>query len=339
MQSSKFGSLGVLVIVSLTGLPVRAQQPPPIGKSYPTAPAISQTTSVATPASTYVLGPGDEIMIQGPELDEVVNRPYTVEPDGEVRLPILGEIRAAGLTIVDFEIELTRAASRYVLNPQFAATVVEFHSQPISVVGGVTKPGTVQLQGKKRLMEVLSMVGGFQADAGNTLRITRELQWGTLPLPNATTDPSGKYSVAEISIPELMQERTPGLNILMMPNDQITVSVSEAVYVVGDVHQPGGFLLGEHKDMTVLQAIALAQGISETSNPTHSQIIHHPANGTTHTETPVDVKKILAGKAGDIPLEAGDILLVPGSLSKKAGIKTIDAAITTASEMAIWGRF
>lgn len=338
MQSSNLASLGVLVIVSLAALPVRAQQPPPIAKTDP-VPSNSQTASLATPPSTYVLNTGDQIMIQGPELEEVVNRPYTIEPDGEVKLPILGDVKAAGFTIVDFDAQLTRAASKYIRNPQLAATVVEFHSQPISVVGAVVKPGIVQLQGKKRLMEVLSMVGGFQANAGNTLHITRELQWGTLPLPNATTDSSGKFSVAEISIPELMQERTPGLNILMKPNDQIAIPVSDVIYVVGDVGQPGGYLLGEHKDITVLQAIALAQGISPTSDAKHSRVIHHPENSTSHTETPVDVRKILAGKTNDVPLEAGDILLIPGSLSKKAGIRTVDAAISTASEMAIWGRF
>lgn len=335
MQSFNLAFCGVLVISSLAALPARAQQP--IAKATPATPA-KQSTSTATP-STYVLNPGDQIMIEGPELDEVVGRPFTIEPDGNVNLPILGEVKAAGLTIVDFDAQLTRAASKYVRNPQLAATVVEVRSQPISVVGAVVKPGIVQLQGRKRLMEVLSMVGGFQANAGNTLRITRELKWGALPLPNATTDSSGSYSVAEISIPKLIQDKTPELNILLMPNDQIAIPVSETVYVVGDVRQPGGYLLGEHNDITVLQAIALAQGISPTSDAKHSEVIHHPANGAVHTETRVDVKKILAGKAKDFPLEAGDILLVPGSLSKKAGIRTVDAAITTASAMAIWGRF
>ena len=259
-----------------------------------------------------------------------------IDADGYVSLPMLGRIKAGGLTVGEFETELNRTASKYVRDPQLVASVAEFHSQPISVVGAVTQPGAQQLQGKKNLMQVISMVGGFRPDAGNTLSIARELRWGPLPLPNATTDSSGKYSVAEISIPELLQATNPRLNILIMPNDVITVPVSETVYVVGDVHKAGGFLLGEHKNMTVLQAVAMAEGIDGTSDAKHSRIIHHAADGALRSETPVDVRRIMQGKGEDLPLDGGDILFVPGSLSRKAGLKTVEAVIQTASGIAIW---
>jgi polysaccharide export outer membrane protein len=349
MQKAKALGTAVLIVLLLPGInwaaqradtqvqPVQPVQPVPVQG----APGASQAVPSAAPAaaptpSTYLLGPDDQIIIQGPEMDEIVNKPYRIDPDAYVSLPMLGRIKAGGLTIGDFERELNRAASKYVRNPQLVASVAEFHSQPISVVGAVNQPGAQQLQGKKTLMQVISMVGGFRTDAGNTLSIARELQWGPLPLPNATTDPTGKYSVAEISIPELLQEKTPQLNILVMPNDVITIPVSDTVYVVGDVHKPGGFLLGEHKNMTVLQAVAMAEGVSGTSDSKHSRIIHHAADPQLRSETPVNVKLILAGKQQDLPLDGGDILFVPGSLSKKAGLRTVEAAIQTATGLAIW---
>lgn len=345
MQNAKSICAVVFAVLLLAIVPSGAQQTParvqPVpSQPYPaisqTAPAAAQNAVPATVPSTFLLGPDDQIIIQGPELDEVVNRPYRIDPDGYVSLPMLGKIKAGGMTVGDFETELNRAASKYIRDPQLVASVAEFRSQPISVVGAVNTPGAQQLQGKKTLMQVISMVGGFRSDAGNTLSIARELQWGVLPLPNATTDPSGKYSIAQISIPELLQEKSPQLNILIMPNDVITVPVSETVYVVGDVHKAGGFLLGEHKNMTVLQAVALAEGIDGTSDSKHSRIIHHAADNTQRTETPVNVKMILAGKAEDVPLDGGDILFVPGSMSKKAGLRTVEAAIQTASGLAIW---
>ncbi len=185
-------------------------------------------------------------------------------------------------------------------------------------------------------MQMISMVGGFRPDAGNTLKITRDLQWGPLPLPNATTDSSGKFSVAEIGVPDLLQGKNPQLNILVMPNDVITIPSSETVYVVGDVHKAGGFLLGERQNMSVLQALAMSEGISGTADAKHSRIIHRPPGTTEQTETPVDVKRILQGKAQDVPLDGGDILFVPGSMSKKVGLRTVEAAIQTASGIAIW---
>lgn len=320
---------------------LRAQQAPqriqPVPATSPQGALSAQ--SGAAPAivpSTYLLGPDDQIIIQGAEVDEIVNKPYRIDPEGYVSLPMLGRLKAAGMTISDFEAQLNRTAAKYVRDPQLVANVAEFHSQPVSIVGAVNQPGGQQLQGKKTLMQLISMVGGFRPDAGNTLSIAREIQWGPLPLPNATTDPTGKYSVAEIGIPELLQEKNPQLNILMMPNDVVTVPVSETIYVVGDVHKAGGFLLGEHKDMTVLQAVAMAEGIDGTSDSKHSRIIHHPDDPSLRTETPVNVKLILAGKAQDLPLDGGDILFVPGSMSKKAGLKTVEAVIQTASGIAIW---
>jgi polysaccharide biosynthesis/export protein len=356
MQNAKSVCMTVLFILLLASIHLGAQQrvtpvqPVPSGpmpaasqtgpaKGQTAAPATDPNTAPTTTPSTYFLGPDDQIIIQGPEMDEVVNKPYRVDPDGYISVPMLGRIKAGGMTIGDFETELNKAASKYVRSPQLVASVAEFHSQPISVVGAVNQPGAQQLQGKKTLMQVISMVGGFRTDAGNTLTITRELQWGKLPLPNATTDPTGKYSTAEVSIPELLQEKTPQFNILIKPNDVITVPVSETVYVVGDVHKAGGFLLGEHKDMTVLQAVAMAEGINSTSDSKHSRIIHHAADASLRSETPVNVKMILAGKAEDVPLNGGDILFVPGSLSKKAGVRTVEAVIQTATGMAVWGRF
>ena len=333
-----------VVILLLAVIPLTAQQTPtrvqplpaqPLPAASQAAPSTAQNTAPATP-STYLLGADDQIIIQGPEMDEIVNRPYRIDPEGYVSLPMLARIKAAGMTIGDFETVLNRAAAKYVRDPQLVASVAEFHSQPISVVGAVNQPGAQQLQGKKTLMQVISMVGGFRSDAGNTLSIARESQWGVLPLPNAQTDPTGKYSIAEISIPELLQAKTPQLNILIMPNDVITIPASETVYVVGDVHKAGGFLLGERKNMTVLQALAMAEGVAGTSDSKHSKIIHHAADNTQRTETPVNVKLILAGKAEDVPLDGGDILFVPGSISKKAGLRTVEAAIQTASGLAIW---
>lgn len=348
MQNAKSLGIGVLIILLLPLVNLSAQradtrvqsiQPTqPVPAASPSAPSTATSTapaSASTP-STYLLGPDDQITIQGPEMDEVTNRPYRVDPDGYVSMPMLGRVKAGGLTIGDFETQLNLAAAKYVRNPQLVASVAEFHSQPISVVGAVNQPGAQQLQGKKTLMQVISMVGGFRSDAGNTLTVTRESQWGPLPLPNATTDPSGKYSVAEISIPELLQEKNPQLNIPIMPNDVITIPVSDTVYVVGDVHKPGGFLLGEHKNMTVLQAVAMAEGVSGTSDSKHSRIIHHAADPNQRFETPVNVKLILAGKQQDLPLDGGDILFVPGSVSKKAGLRTVEAAIQTATGLAIW---
>jgi polysaccharide export outer membrane protein len=340
MQNVKFVWVGMIAVLLFPIIKASGQtrvQPVPAAtvQPVPSAEAQKDAAPAAVP-STYLLGPDDQLVIQGPEVDEIVNKPYRIDPEGYVSLPMLGKIKAAGLTLGEFETQLNRTASKFIREPQLVVSIGEFHSQPVSVVGAVNQPGTQQLQGKKTLMQMISMVGGFRPDAGNTLKITRDLQWGPLPLPNASTDSSGKFSVAEVRVPDLLQGKNPQLNILVMPNDVITIPSSETVYVVGDVHKAGGFLLGERQNMSVLQALAMSEGISGTSDAKHSRIIHRAQGSTEQTETPVDVKRILQGKAQDVPLDGGDILFVPGSMSKKVGLRTVEAAIQTATGLAIW---
>jgi len=134
-----------------------------------------------------------------------------------------------------FEEELNKRLSVYVREPQVVATIAEFRSQPVSVVGAVKSPGTHQLEGHKSLMEIISMAGGFREDAGNTIAITRELEWGTIPLPNARIDSSGKFSLAGVSIRQILEGNDPAASISIMPHDVITVPKAELVYVIGGV--------------------------------------------------------------------------------------------------------
>ncbi|HZP33409.1 MAG TPA: polysaccharide biosynthesis/export family protein [Candidatus Acidoferrales bacterium] len=321
MQKAKLVCLSALMFSSLSIL--RAQDIPGSVK-IDHSETVNEDAKRTSLRSTYTLSPDDEVIIQGIGMDEATNRPYRIDPDGNVSLPMLGRVKAAGLTLHDFELELDQAASKYIRHPQVAASLAEYHGQPVSVVGAVNRPGTQQLEGKKTLMQVMSMVGGFRNDAGNTISIARELKWGVLPLPNTTIDPTGTHSIAQISIPELLQEKPSELNILIMPNDVISVPVSETIYILGDVRKPGGFLLGQRKTVTVTEAVALAQGLSSTSDARHSRIIRHSGANMPAGGIPINLKQVLAGKAQDVLLEGGDTLFVPGSLSKKAGAAALD---------------
>src|SRR5438445_7700228 len=142
MQNAKSLGLGVLIILLLPVLNLRVQradtrvqsvQPIQPVQPVPVAsPSTPSTAPVSAPTpSTYLLGPDDQITIQGPEMDEVTNRPYRVDPEGYVSMPMLGRVKAGGLTIGDFDTQLNLAAAKYVRHPQLVASVAEFHSQPI----------------------------------------------------------------------------------------------------------------------------------------------------------------------------------------------------------------
>ena len=320
-RSGRLVSTAIIVTVLLHGARLTAGQASPAATSAP---------------STYVLGRDDGISFLGIDADEIVNKQFRIDSAGDVSLPMVGRLHAAGLTVRQFEENLNEHLSTYIREPHIVVAITEFRSQPISVLGAVRSPGTYQLQGRKTVVEVISLAGGFREDAGNTVKITRELEWGEIPLSNANIDPLHNFSVAEVRIKEILEAQNPKDNILMMPHDVITVPRGELVYVIGEVKKAGGFILTERSNMSVLQALSMAEGLERTANAGHTKILRLESGKELRTEIAVNLKKILDGTSNDVPLQAGDILFVPGSTAKKAGARTLEAVVQAAVGAAIW---
>lgn len=81
------------------------------------------------------------------------------------------------------------------------------------------------------------------------------------------------------------------------------------VYVVGAVNKPGGYVLQERETLTILKALDLSGGLSETAAKGSAKVIRRK-NGAK-SEIPVDLNKVLQGKARDLELVADDVLFVP----------------------------
>jgi polysaccharide export outer membrane protein len=286
--------------------------------------------------STYLLGPDDQLEISGPELTEFGNKPARIDSDGDIQAPLVGRIHVAGLTVQQVEQQLNQALKKYIREPQVVVNVAEVRSQPVSILGAVNTPGVHQIQGHKTLLEMLASAGGIRQDAGYSVRITRQLEWGCIPLPGATLDPTGQFSVAELNLKKIMEAKDPAENIQILPHDVISVPKAEMVYVIGDVRRSGGFVLGEHQSISVLQALSLAEGLNGTADTRHAKILRLKRDADQREELPVDVKSLLSGKKQDVSLQADDILFIPGSTGKKAALRAAEAVIQAGTGMAIW---
>src|SRR5437867_4019906 len=124
--------------------------------------------------STYVLGPDDVVNIRVLDAEEITDKPVRISSTGQISLPMIGRLQAAGLTVEQLEAELVTQLKAYFKEPEVAVSMAEFRSQPVSVIGAVGNAGVLQLQGSKTLVEILSMAGGLRADAGYSIRITRK---------------------------------------------------------------------------------------------------------------------------------------------------------------------
>jgi polysaccharide export outer membrane protein len=322
----------ILISLLLLRWPAVSSAQQPADQSVPQP---SNSTPVIQHPSAYVLGADDQITIQALEAEEISNKPVRIDADGYITLPLLGRVHAGGLTVGQLEAEMTARLKTYIQEPQVSVNITEFRSQPVSVIGQVKNPGVQQLQGRKTLVEVLSLAGGLQPDAGHSVKITRRPEWGPIPLPNATKEPGGNFSIAEVSLKRIMEAKNPEENILIQPNDVISVPRAEMVYVIGEVKKPGGFILSDRKTVSVLQALSLAEGLELNASAKNAKIIRESAT-SNRTEIPLNLKDVLAGKSTDIPMYPDDILFVPNSSARTILGKTAEAALRMGTGIAIY---
>jgi polysaccharide export outer membrane protein len=272
------------------------------------------------------------------DVEEINEKPVTIDVNGFLRLPLVGRLRAAGLSLTEFETELSDRYQTYLVRPDVSVSVSAFRSQPVSVVGAVKTPGIYQVEGRRTIFEMLSLAGGLDPAAGATLNITRRLEYGRIPLPSAEDNATGEFSVANVRLKSIMSATNPEENIAVMPHDVITVPRAEIVYVIGEVQKAGGFTLNEQEHMTILQALSLAGGLAREASSKNAKILRAASAQTKREELPVNVKAILDGKAPDVTMQPEDILFVPSSQPKRAAARAAEAAIQVATGVIIWRR-
>lgn len=301
-------------------------------------------TELSTPKeapTTYTLGPDDQIMVKVLDAEEISTdkqAPIRIDSRGNITLPMVGRVKAAGLTTEQLEAEIENRLAKYFKEPDVTVALTELRSQPVSILGAVAQPGVHQLQGRKTLFEALSLAGGLKPEAGHSVKITRKLEWGRIPLPTAQDDPTGQFSVAALNVKSIMEAKNPEENILVRPNDVISVPRADVVYVVGAVRKAGGFVLGEHETISTLQALSLAEGLDRSAAMKDAKIMRAVAGSDQRTEIPVNLKLVMEGKGSDVAMRAEDILFVPLSGAKNAAMRGLEAAIQIGTGVAIYRR-
>lgn len=290
-----------------------------------------------TQPTDYILGAGDQLVLHVTDLDDITDRPLRIDPSGQIDLPLVGRVQAAGLTIDQLKAELKTSLGKYITKPQIAINLTENQSRPVSVVGAVNSPGVHQLEGPKHLLEVISMSGGIRTDAGPDVIVTREPRFGSLSAPGAKVVLSSGFSTARFSLDALMSSKNPEDNILVQPGDVISVPKADLIYVVGDVKKAGGFPLSTHASVSLLQAVSLAEGLGPFASAKHARILRpSPGGDGTPHEIEVDVQKIFAGQSPDVPLYANDVLFIPNSVTKATAARAIETVVGLTTGLLIY---
>ena len=320
--------------------------------------------SLATPATDseqgeYRIGSHDLLEINVFEAPDL-NRSLRVSAGGEISMPLLGAVQSSGLTARELEGTLEVRLRQYMKDPHVGVFVTTVESHPVSVVGAVKKPGVFQIRGTKTVLEMLSMAEGLSDDAGDEVLVMRGagLHFGSdsnggsanpdvtaspapqspsqTQVPSGAADDLSYNDTIKINLKDLLESGDQRFNVAVYPGDIVKVTRGGIIYVIGDVKKPGGFVLKTDQNMSVLKAIALAEGLNATAAKSRTKIIRTDEKTGQRFEFPIDLGKVLAGKTPDTPLKPADIVFIPNSSGKTMLYKGSEAAVATASGLIIW---
>ena len=279
--------------------------------------ATAQPNAATVPPSAgelsldYVLGPDDALVVHAYEMeDQIPDSPVLVERDGTIPLPVLGKVKAEGLTVQQLQETLVDRLKRYVREPRVNITIAKFRSEPVFVAGAFRAPGIYQLEQHKTLLDLITAVG-MQPDASHTIKITRRLDYGPIPLASAVQQPGAKTTTAEIDISSVKEGTNPVGNLDLKPYDVIFAKQAEMIYVLGDVNKSGPLEVGDHETLSVLQVLSMSGGLAPQANLEKAVVLRPALDVNKKTAIPVNVKRILATRDEDFALKPNDILYVP----------------------------
>lgn len=276
------------------------------------------------------LGPNDLIAVSVYDAPEF-SRTVRVSADGFIRLPMLKErINANGVMPGALETAIAEQLVReqLLVDPFVTVNVAEYQSRPISVSGSVRMPIVFQAEkGSTTLLEAVAKAQGLREDAGQEILVS-----------NSQPGPDGKSILLTRRIPvrALFDASDPSLNLPLYGGEEIRVPEAGKIYVVGNVKKPGAFNVQPGADTTVLQLLALAEGLDNFAE--NEAFIYRREGAGSKNEIPIPLKDILRRRSPDVPVVANDILYIPDSRRKHVTLSVLEKVLlfgTTAGATAL----
>jgi polysaccharide biosynthesis/export protein len=281
------------------------------------------TAGAQTAKESLLIGPGDQLHIQVADTPEMEQHPRVTDA-GEVPVQGAGNVRVAGLTpaAAGVAIQDQLVAANYMRHPTVLVTIEQFATQTVSVLGEVKTPGAYPIGTPRSILDVLALAGGLTPVADRNIVIERHGDRTNLV----------DYNYSNKSSQAVDQQ------VLVNPGDIVLVAKAGIVYVLGDVNRPGAFPMANNEsNMTMLQALALAGGLTKTAKQGQARLIRKETDGS-YSDKKISVGDLQQGKKPDMAMLPGDVLYVPFSFGRNLavfGSSSIAASATSAVVYAV----
>ncbi len=257
-----------------------------------------------TELKPYTIDTGDVLVItmtgvSGEEAYTETTLRRRVYSDGTIRLPMVGAVKVAGLTLEQAEQAIINAhVPRYLKDLSVYLDLASPEETTVMVVGAAGQSGPVKLpRNERNVLYALARALGFSAAASGKVRV--------IPI-----DP--QREVREYDLTDANDLRRALLAPPLQSGDMIVVEPAEtsAVYLTGLVNAPGPISIPPHGHISLLRAIAAAGGVRDLLDPPDATLWRRLPDGR-QVRVKLPLQDILSGKQPDIYLAAGDILEIP----------------------------
>jgi polysaccharide export outer membrane protein len=281
-----------------------AQQPTPAPAPPPAAPNQLPTGPGASAGSQefaeYPIGPKDLLEIRVLEIPEL-NVDRRVSDAGNIALPLLGDLAVGGLTPGQARLKLeTLLKQKYVNRANVSIIVKESASKPVSVLGAVRTPGSLNISGRWTLLQAISAAGGITESAGKKIFVLRKSE-------------NGLSDMLEVDTEELFRNSNPMWNIPIVPGDVINVAPRRTIriFCLGEFKSPGALEFSSDDRVSLLSVVAKAGGLTDRAS--FKIRIKRKTPDGKDTEKIVNWGRVLSGKDPDPILEPNDVIVVKES--------------------------
>lgn len=247
------------------------------------APAGDDAMEQAVNGAIGAVGPGDTLGINIMGTGGAQAR-VTIDADGQVVVPMLGNLRVSGLTpsAIGKRIEQGLRNKGFMTDPQVAVEVLTLRSRIVSVLGQVERPGRYPIEGHLSVLELLAMAGGTSGGAGDVATLVRRADGGNQRL--------NLYVGNRQSPSQTVQDTE------LQPGDVIFVPEAPRFYVYGEVGKPGAYPV--EQGLNLMRALSLAGGL--TPRASDSRIDINRTDVLTGKVTEKRVKMTDAVQPGDV---------------------------------------
>lgn len=211
--------------------------------------AAGANASAASSQSRIQIGPGDLLNVSVFDVPEMAQT-VRVSDVGNATFALIGSVHLAGLTTDDARVFIARKLKEgnYILDPQVSVLISEYSTQGVSVLGEVNKPGVYPVLGQRSLLDIISEAGGTTPTAGPEITV-KHLD-GTTATMRLTKNAKTALSS----------------DVELLPGDKVVVPRAGIIYVLGEVGRPGGFVMENDGNISILQAVSMAGGINRTAS-------------------------------------------------------------------------